>query len=356
MLTITATDLHRYMNCSGFKDLTPFEPSEKDTTVRDEGVAVHWMIEDAFKTDKLLEEYTDRKAPNGVYITAAMIEHAEEYYKWLNETGADIECDTTHRTDAWQINGRADAKAVLGESLHIADFKYGWTQVEVKKNWTLISHACAVAMQNPAVKNITLTVFQPRGFHHDGQVRDWNLTIDDLKNLYNQIDSKLRNPVKTLSTGNHCKDCPVATNCPAAQKAAMRVIDVSEHEVFDSTVNTDKLSYILDNLYRAEEHLKQTLKAYEELATHQMKQGTLIPEYSLKRGLSQRVFKEGVTPEMLQALFNVDVTEKKMMTPAQAEKKGIPKEAMESFCERKETGLKIVRISAEKQAKEKFNV
>lgn len=356
MLSITATQLERYMNCSGSLDLTPFESSEKDMTVRNEGVAVHWMIEDAFKSLRSLEEYTDRKAPNGVYITAAMAEHAEEYFKYVKSIGAQLEADTTHYTDAWQVNGRADAAAALQHSLKVADFKYGWTQVEVKNNWTLISHACALAKKNPNATEIILTIFQPRGFHHDGTVREWKLTIAELIDLYNKIDARLRNPVKTLSTGNHCKDCPAFANCPAAQKAAMRAVDISEHAVFDSKINPANLSVMLDNLYRAEEHLKQTVKAYDELATHQMKQGIIIPEYSLKRGLSNRNWKEGVSVEMISGLFGVDVSKQEIITPAQAEKRGVPKEALESFCERKETGLKIVRISAEKQAKETFNV
>lgn len=356
MLSITATDLHRYMNCNGFLDIQRFESSEQDTTVRDEGVAVHWMIEDAFKNLKSLEEYTDRKAPNGVYITVEMVEHAEEYFNFIKSCGAVIECDTSHRTDAWEIRGRADAVCIFEDGLRVLDFKYGWTQVEVKDNWTLISHACQVAMKNPQITHITLMVFQPRGFHPEGTVRKFDLTIAELIELYNRIDQRLRSQQKSLSTGNHCKDCPAFTNCPAAQKAAMNAVDIAEHTTFNSKLNPVNLSKLLDNLYRAEEHLKQTLKAYEELSTHQMKQGTVIPEYSLKRALSNSYWKEGVTGEMIKNLFNIDVTNEEMITPAQAVKRGVPKEAVESFSARKETGLKLVRISAEKQAKEKFNV
>ena len=71
MLITDATNLPRIMQCNG-SILLQADPvfAERDATTREEGNAAHWLASVVFNGQHTAIEMVDRKAPNGVYITA----------------------------------------------------------------------------------------------------------------------------------------------------------------------------------------------------------------------------------------------------------------------------------------------
>ena len=100
--------------------------------------------------------------------------------------------------------------------------------------------------------------------------------------------------------------------------------------------------------------LKHTRDAYEELALHRIKTGQQIPSYSVKTDLGNRAWKENVNPDLVQMLTGVDVSRKELKTPKQAELAGLSKEIVDSFCERREKGVKLVRMDSSAKAEQMF--
>lgn len=359
MLTVNADNLNRFMRCQGSRLLAVSTVESAPNPARDEGIAAHWAACEVFNGRHTLVELIDRKAPNGVYISAEMAEHVSDYLHTIVDRKtnfAGMEIDTSWVGQTWQVNGRADhiSLSADGNILHVDDFKYGWRIVEPEENWTLIWHAVGWIMQKQsAVPNIVFTIHQPRPHHHDGKRREWRMGIRELYGLQESLFRALENPSDMLNTGEHCGKCPSLETCPAAQKAAMNAVDISEL-AFNDEMNNAQLSHELDTLNRASKAIENRLKACEELAKHRIKQGAIVENYTLQESLSNRNWKPGTTPELLQTLTGIDVAERKLPTPKQAEVKGISPEIVAAFCERKSTGTRLTRANADTTAKRIF--
>lgn len=359
MLVVTADELPRLMACNGSRLMDGQELSiDRPDIVRDEGNAAHWLCKEVHQGNFFAEELIDRKAENGVYITPDMLEYLEEYLAGLVLPGTLVEYDTTFNTGLAQINARTDRARYDEEhkTLYIDDLKYGWSIVEPEMNWTLIAHALGFMFKNPDkdIQQVVMTIFQPRPYHYKGRVRSWQINRATLEEFYNQLVATLANPTDQLNTGQHCYRCPALATCPAARKAQMNAVDASE-TVFNEEIDNDRLAFELDHLQRAIEVLKQRQKAYQELALHRLRQGEIIENYAVDNELTNRQWQSHVTPEFLKMMTGKDLVKTQLITPAQAEKAGANKEVVAALTERRNKGVKLVRIDADAKAQKMFN-
>lgn len=354
MLTLTATDLQRFMTCNGSIKMPENPRFNIDDTVRNEGNAAHWLIEQVFKQVAGTDDFVNKKAPNGVFITDEMVEYVTPFLEAIRGKG-DVEIDTSHSDGRnYQINGRSDHIEYIEQRsiLYVRDFKYGWTAVEPEYNWTLISHAFGWMSKRPAyrVTHVIFQIFQPRPHHPMGRMREWSVDMAMLDQLFKRMIDVLSNPSDVLTTSKECKDCPARATCPAAQKAEMNAIDVSE-KAFVSDVDDKTLGILLDDLERAIKVLEQGKKAYSEMALHRLKAGKIIPGYSTEKELTNKQWKEGITVETAKLLTGKDLGKKQLMTPTQAAREGVSEAAIESLCERRVKGVKLIRLDADAAAK-----
>lgn len=368
MFIINADDLPRFMTCNGSRKLIAPElvipDAMKETTARNEGIAAHYMATAVFNRQHTLDELIDRKAPNGVFMTGEMAEHVELY---LAEIYSDqtppvfyqMELDTTHDFPPhWLVRGRTDfSSRSITDVLRIIDFKYGWSLVEPYDNWTLVNHAISVwhnLQFRPS--RVDLQIFQPRPYHRDGPLRTWSISIDELIALETKLSYTLCNPSDMLQTSQHCKHCPALKNlkCPAARMAEMNVIDVAETMHEDNEISNEVLSFNLDNLNRAMAMLKVRLEATEELAKHRIKAGQVVDNYSIAIAHGNSKWKEGITAETLKVLTGKELSTAKLVTPAEAKRRGVDKTTVDNLTERPMTGVKLERVAASKKAEKLF--
>ncbi|QWY83129.1 CRISPR/Cas system-associated protein [Rhizobium phage RHph_X2_24] len=354
MLIVDATNLPRLMNCNGSR-LMQADPvlTERDDTIRNEGNAVHWLASAVFHGQHTVDEMVDRKAPNGVFITADMAEHVTDYLTAIR--AGEMEVETTFRGNVWQINGRADHIRLENLShLYINDFKYGYSIVEPENNWTLIAHAIGFCLARDVhPEQITFTIHQPRAPHRDGRVRDITIDRNRLWQLYAQINETLTNPSDTLQTGKHCYKCPAFASCPARQAAELNGIEAA-HTAYNAAIDNIELTARMDQISRAMELLKQSQKAYEELATYRIKKGEIIGNYTVENDLTNRVWKDGVNAELMLALTGINLTKPQLVSPRQAEQAGVSSAIVDSLSERRIKGAKLVRVNANKKAAKLF--
>ena len=356
MLTVTATELPRLISCNGSRLMGDgVAPSDTDTTDRDKGIAAHWFVQQRHAGNQVVA--CGSKAPNGIYITVEMIGYLEEYIADTRE--AEIEVDTSFGAKNWHINGRSDAIHYNPgtQHLNICELKYGWHIVEPKNDWTLIAHAIGWMLKNPdkPIQTITFTIYQPRPHHHISRVRTWNIDIQKLGELHAVIKGTLTLPNDELNSGPiQCYRCPHVTNCPAARQAEYNSIEASEMAFVDEIDNVE-LSFRLDQVSRALSVLKEQEKAYNDLALHRIKKGDIVKNYSLINDMTNLLWKDHVTPEIVQMITGEDLTTKKLITPTQAKNKGVSEGVIASMAERRNKGAKLVRMDADDKAKKMFN-
>ena len=359
MITIDAGQLNRFMQCNSYMRLQA-DPaySSPDVTIREEGNAAHWLASIAFKDRVALIDALDKKAPNGIFITAEIIEHVSDYLSFIDRSPRSVQfTEWPYTLDGpnYRISGRGDHISQDGNLLNVDDFKYGFTIVEPEMNWTLISHAVGWIVNSgfERPKWITFTIHQPRAAHRNGRVRSWEISYSELYELWLKLSGTLSNPSDNLQTGAHCYKCPSFIGCIARQDAEQNAIEVSRR-AYTAEIDNRDLSVRMIEIDRAENLLKQSKRAYEELALHRIKSGEIIEGFSAENDLTNRVLKDFVTPELLRVLIGDDMCERKLPTPKKLEDAKTNQAIVSILSERRNKGTKLVKINADQRAKKLF--
>lgn len=362
MHSIAATSLGRVLTCNGSVTLgvenTPSEPSES----KREGIAAHYVAAGVLNgTISSAIEHVDRKTLNGYFVTAEMAEFVQSYITAIESRALavtveqPIEWIAMYGDEGSLITARPDAVSFDSASgtLYIDNLNYGWRIVEPFQNWALVAYAIA-SIGNKPVTNIEMTIHQPRPYHEDGKSRTWTITRDELNYLQSVISNKLANLDDKLVTSMHCHKCPALAVCPAARVAEMNAIDASTIAFVDD-ISDDELNFALINLERASEMIKQRLGAISELVIERIKLGRVIGDHYLKPTIGNRTWNIGLTPTFVKAITGVSVESvAPMVTPAEAQRRGISEDTLKGLTMRPSTGIKLDRKSADKRAQKLF--
>lgn len=342
-MQIRCSKLARYMVCAGYAHLVVEEP-EAGEPAR-EGTAAGEYLQ------HLLENRTNgHAASNGFIYTDDIKFYAMGVYENIagrarSEVLCEKRIDWQTRSGIW-IRGQYDASFVDEKGrLCIEDLKYGWALVEVKNNWQLLGYAIGeVIRRGQAFNEIVLRIHQPRPHHEDGPSREWVITYAELleyKEIIEKRMMELANGRKDFQTSEACKYCPgTAEACPAFSRAFYNAIEVSYTSPQDSLTEKE-IAFQITQAKRAEEIIKIKLDSLMELGTSRIKAGKIIPGYVQAYRYSDREWKAGIGPEAIKVMTGKDVIEKKMMSPAKAEKLGVKKGLIDQLTSRKIIGVKL---------------
>jgi hypothetical protein len=344
-MEVHCSQLARPMVCAGYLS---FEGLERPPAgqAAEEGTAAAELLERL-----LLNQEIPDQARNGVYFDNDMHFWVKPIADQLREeSGGEISCEQPidWRTDSgvW-IRGRYDAAFVREGRLYVDDLKYGWGIVEVRENWQLIGYAIGeVIRRNMVFEEIVLRIIQPRPHHEDGPIREWRLSYNELLEYRKKIEERFAaivSGLSTLETGKHCKYCVAAGEaCPAFNRLFYRALEVST-EFTQDKIDETELAHQLDQVNRAQEVLKIKLDSLNELATNRMKEGKIIPGYIKEERYSERKWKGGITPDVIETLTGKKVTETVMLSPAKVEKLGVHKDFVNKLVDRYFLGTRLVK-------------
>jgi hypothetical protein len=350
---IRCSGLARPMACAGSLFFTDLPPQETNAAA-EEGTAAGEYLQ--YLLENNMMEPTATHAKNGVRFDDDIKFFMREQAEMIRERaqGNNIRCE--QRID-WKsrsgilISGSYDVGYAVDDTLYIDDLKYGWGIVEVKGNWQLLGYAIGeVIRRGQAFKKIVLTIRQPRPHHELGPIREWVLTYDDLLQWKEKIDYRLdqiANGDQTLTTSDRCKYCPAGAVCPALSKAMYKSVEVV-NEFIQDNIDDKELSAQLDLLARVTEVLKIRTDSLNALAIDRVKHGRVIPNYITEARYGDRKWKSSVTPQVVEALTGKRITTEQMLSPAQAEKVGIPKQFVAEMVDRHFLGQKLVRKDGSK--------
>lgn len=359
MELIRLSELTRVMQCFGstIMNVAPIYPPS--SSPKEEGEAAHWLAKAVFKGEADLSLAVNTKAPNGFFITEEMVENVSAY---LNEiampknaifNGVDI--DLSFGGEGWNVAGRADHIAHIGQTLYVDAFHYGFRIVSADDNWSLIGAAIGYCIKNNVQpSSVLLTVHQPRGFRPKSVPGQVSMEYEELCKKFERIAEQLTKKQKRCTTGNACGVCPYSYACAAFNSAGMNAIDISEAPI-PQEPKGEELSRLLDDLERAKTVIAARLKSLHELATHQIGRGQVVPNYILEASTGAMEWTPGLSPEMITAMVGQNVSKPAAITPQQAKKQfAIPDVIIQTITRRKTTAPKLTRVDGDKHAKRIF--
>lgn len=353
---IRCSSLNRFMSCSGFLSL----PQDEKTSIEaEEGTCFHWVVERMLNGDNII---AGMKAPNDFVVDDDMIFHANWVLRVIPKQGVSeypIEFYPSEEHN-FQIKGTLDRawEEDNGTTLVIADYKYGHRIVNVEDNWQLIGYALGFLAKTKSYYNkISMRILQPRPHHPDGPYRKVEITYDKLM----EYEAKIKEQVKkyllsdgVLSTGKHCAYCPAVNSCSAINSTFYNAIDEVRNDVKVDELSDKELSMMIDMYERVKDIFKIRADSLKDLAIERIKQGRIIDGYSIEPAFGHRKWINNFEPSTFKLMTGIDIVRPSVLSPAQVEKLGLPKEIVNSFTFNEQKGFNLVAFKATEQADKIF--
>ena len=288
----------RWVRCALSASLEAAYPEAEESPASLEGTAAHWAVQMRLQgTPAAL----DTQAPNGVAVTGEMLEAAELVQEAVTAAlGPDwakllviekqVQIPRIHPTQNW---GTPDYRAWswLPDGrlcLHVWDFKFGHGVVEAFENWQLIDYAAGILDEMQGYSDevvVNLCVIQPRAYHRDEPVRNWQTTASGLAPYFDRLEGAAfaalaANPTAS-PTPESCKNCRGRHACEALQRAAYQAADEGQqYGALD--LSPHALGLELRALKRAQALLEARVSGIEAQAVAAIKAGTLVPFWMME--------------------------------------------------------------------------
>lgn len=330
-----ASSSHIWLNCPGAPNLWKQIPKKKDSSFfAEEGTAAHELAEKVLTDTPNAFWYVGKQKFNDFDVTEEMAEHVQVFCDYVIEARnkCDGELFVEEKFDLGWIYpgmfGTNDAMIYddLGGELEVIDFKYGaGVPVEVEENSQLIYYALGGA-RGRDVDKIKLTVVQPRCDHKDGPIRSWTMDKGHLMDWAKRLKTGAVATTKKdapLNPGGQCRFCDAAGCCPALAKQAGEIaradfMDAKPKLPAVETLSNEQVSRIVEHKSMIESFLKEV----QNYARERLIAGEAIEGLKLVKGRGRRTWHpERGSEEKLVQVLGDDIYDKKVLSPAQAEKR-----------------------------------
>jgi len=264
--------------------------------------------------------------------------------------------------------GYVDAMVIdpATRTVTIWDAKYGHTLVEVEENYQLLAYAISILMTELGNKvetkgwTFSLRVYQPRGFHRDGVLREWTVEADDLTPYYNdmfmQAQRAMHDKPLTL-TGSHCYKANCRHACESFQRVSYKAMDVIETYAHSDLTGAALATEII-TLRTVHDAVKARLMGLEEQAVANVRNGEAVPGLIVEQGYGRERWRKDIDQQEvidMGDLMDVDLRKpRELMTPTQCGKKGVDRSVIDAYSEKPKTGWKL-KIATEDRIRKMFN-
>lgn len=377
-----ASGAARWMNCPGSVIYT-YGIKDEESEYALEGTAAHALAEecltnneDAWQRINHLIGPGDEDGPDldrCWEVSKDMADAVQVYLDFIrtkfpdrNQGNSWVErkfhCPTVHP----MFYGQSDFTYIDGETLHVIDYKHGaGIVVEAKENVQLMYYAIGMLEDLDLwnkVNIVRVTIAQPRGFHHDGPIRSWSITTEDLEVWLDDVllpAMDLALASRDTKSGEHCRFCPARGRaCPQLIK------DMDELEelmtIAEAKGGAKELTNVqLGRFLTLFDIAKIIQKAAQKTAFVRMEKGGKVPGRKLANSRTNREWKEGAEAALKKKFGPDALTVQKLKTPAVID--GMPEgAALTARWAFKPQGKQTVvaesdsRVAVEKNTKELF--
>jgi len=348
---LSPSSAHRWMECPGSVRLS--EGIERGSSVfADEGTAAHELAAHCltlgFDASRFAGQFIDIDAttPANRFLPTdngsdrvfeaddEMVESVQIYLdhaRGLVDPGDEI--DVEYRFDLQSIAegmfGTGDCviyKPKTGD-LIVVDFKYGrGVAVEPEQNPQLLLYGLGAVQRhgNRPLRNVTLTIIQPRCAHPGGPIREWHTDSVDL--MGHDIDireaaAKTEAVDAVLIAGEWCKFCPAAAICEVNRAKVQEIagLQFAAEGVDPASMTAEILAEALDEV----EIVESWAKNVRRYAHDQAMSGNPPPGWKLVEKRAIRKWKsESEAAQWLidKGISEDEIFEQVMHSPAQMEK------------------------------------
>lgn len=346
---------HLWSNCSAQPSLSRDIPRQEPTDAAREGTCATWLAEMVL-TGQVVEckDMIDKIHPeNGWVVDAAMAYHVQRYVdemRSLWKPGGKMYAELS-LTFNDLVHGQADCVVINGSHATVVDLKYGFKIVEPMDPQPIIYGASLAHDQT--IETVTVGIYQPRSFHPKGVFRTKTFTSEQITNLaykYETASRQTQTPNPYATPGEHCKACPVNDRCGALTREIYEIYTFMGGRAARQ-LTMQELSLELDFAKRAKTMIEAHCKGVEAEALQRVENGEHLPGWQRKQNYGNRRWK--TSRENIMALTaGFDPAGDTMVTPAEAERRGVHPEVVNALTEVPMTTARLVPITPEDFAKE----
>lgn len=323
-----ASSSHRWLYCHGSVEAEKGLPN-KSSANADEGSAAHELAE-LILTGANVKDLIGKPLPdnNAFTVTQEMIDYVEIYTSYVQALpGLHFYEERVSYSD-WVEGayGTADAIAIDAKTktLYVTDLKYGkGLRVDADENSQLMLYALGAYAENLMfyqIENVKMAIVQPRLDHiseyemHMGDLLKWGAWVAEQVEII-----KAGNAPRTPSE-KACQWCKAAATCPALKDYAESAI-LSQFDELDMP-NADTLTDAqLRKALESKKLIVSWLDAVERLVKERLEAGGKFDGFKLVAGRSLRKWgDESEAEQVLADLLKEDAYERKLISPAKAEK------------------------------------
>ena len=329
---LSASSSARWLKCPPSAVAATMYPSIGTEFTRD-GTLAHevaeWVARGASKNGPPLPKGQD----DGV--TSEMLECARSYRDYILELITDNNAVVLleQRLDfsPWVPDGfgTGDCIIIQGHRIDIVDYKYG-QGVEVSAEGNSQMRLYALGALNDFgdiydIQEVGMHIFQPRLNNistevlTDGELLAWGEAVRPIAELAAQGKGD-------YCSGEHCRFCPHAGQCPTLSADCMKVVNLGGGKAAVPAM----APWMIADILKQESVINGWLKAVKERALSQMLSGEEIPGYKVVEGRGSRSWSD---PELVEELLSSIqprekyMTEPELLSPYQLEKSIGKKEA-----------------------------
>lgn len=284
---LSPSSAHRWMACPPSARLNAMFKDEKSEAAA-EGSLAHRIAEIGlrkFNTTMSIDDAVQalKDARTSEYYDADMVSYVGAYWAYVIENARGRMIHVEERVDIPHVpacSGTVDAYAVVGDTLHIFDLKYGkGVKVDAEENPQLMMYALGVLQRTPEVEDVVLHIVQPRLYHFDTYtITASQLTAWGARTLRHTAIEAFTGDGEFF-VGEHCRFCKARGVCRALAEAC-EVANDKPADLLTPAELADKLALIPT--------IEIWCKAVQERALYSAMEGVAIPRYKVVEGRSIR--------------------------------------------------------------------
>ena len=330
---LSASGSHRWLACAAsVRAEEPFP--DKSSIYADEGSAAHELGELTLADDALnCADFVGQTLPEtGWVVTKEMADYTQEYVDYVRQFSGWRAIEVRVDYSQWVPEGfgTSDAIVIDGDTMRVIDLKYGkGIPVWAENNTQGMLYALGAYADYGSlceIKRIIITIVQPRLDH----ISEWSIDLPDLLKWgewASQRAEATEDPNAPFNPGEkQCQWCKAKPTCVALQKHTEAAIMAEfSDDMFDSMAPVNHLTDDqLAKALAAKSLINGWLEAVEAHVAERLETGQGFPGFKLVAGRSLRQW-DSEHPDTVEAalieLLADDAFERKLVSPAQAEKK-----------------------------------
>lgn len=324
---LSASSSARWLKCPPSAVAATMYPSTGTEFTR-EGTLAHEVAEMTARYEKPETIKTAPRTKNDPEITQEMLDCARAYADYIQELITDNNAVVLleQRLDFSHVVpdgfGTGDCIIIQGNRLDIVDYKYGQgVAVSAKNNSQMRLYALGALNDFGDIydiKEVGMHIFQPRLNNISTEVLDveaLNIWADVVKPI-----AELASQGKgDYCSGEHCRFCPHAGQCPTLSADCLKVVNLGEGKAAVPTM----APWMIADILKQESVITGWLKAVKERALSQMLSGEEIPGYKVVEGRGSRAWsdEDAVVHRLKECHYDpIQYTKTELLSPAQMEK------------------------------------